>query len=232
MIYERGNAAKQDMLEDIACRFGDRSFRVLDLAGGSGRIWQEFLTTHPNASIVVIDTDKIAIAEGKKMYEGNTRIELRAFDAQKPIEGQFDVVSAMSAIEHVVDRPAFLKTAWNALVSGGVAYMNYDVGHFRSRNVKERIMVYVSQLLAFFKIEGPYMKKVDDVLFRTQAETQGFIVEKTQKHNLANLKGLMKGATDEAIRDWVSFEKRLNELFSQEKLDRMMLSTTLVLKKP
>jgi len=232
MIYERGNAAKQWMLEELDRRFGSRPFRALDLAGGSGRIWEIFIASHPSAHVTVIDTDTDAIGQGVKMFAGKTQIELRVADAQRPIEGLSDVVLAMSAIEHVVDRPAFLKTVWSALASGGVAYLNYDVGHFRSRNIKERIMVPVSQLLAFVGIEGPYMKKVDDALFRRQAEAQGFVVEGVKKHNLQSLNGFMRGATDEALVDWFAYEERLNVQFSPEKLDPIMLSTTLILKKP
>jgi ubiquinone/menaquinone biosynthesis C-methylase UbiE len=231
-IYERGNAAKQWMLADLDRRFGDRSVRVLDLAGGSGRIWQTFLASHPNLKVVVIDTDEHAIARGKRMYEGNAQMELRVFDAQHPVDATFDVVTAMSAIEHVVDRPAFLKTAWSSLSNGGIAYMNYDVGHFRSSDVKERIMVPVSQLLARFGIEGPYMKKVDDALFRSQAEEQGFTILSMMKHNLGSLKGCMRNATDEQLALWFEMEDRMNAAFSPERLDAVMFSTTLVLQKP
>lgn len=232
MIYERGNAAKQWMLADLDRRFGDRPVRILDLAGGSGRIWQVFLASHPNATVVVIDTDGHAIARGKRMYEGSAQMELRVFDAQRSLDESFDVVTAMSAVEHVVDRPAFLATAWSSLASGGVAYMNYDVGHFRSSDVKERIMVPVSQLLARFGVEGPYMKKVDDALFRSQAEAQGFAALSMKKHNLGTLKGFMREATDEQLTVWFEMEERMNEVFTPERLDAVMFSTTLVLQKP
>lgn len=232
MIYERGNAAKQWMLAELDRRFGDRVFRVLDLAGGSGRIWETFLKSHPNVKVIVVDTDAIAIAKGKEMYGANSQIELRVADAQHPIEGSFDVVTAMSAIEHVVDRPAFLKTVWSALSSGGVSFLNYDVGHFRSHNIKERLMVPVSQLLALFKVEGPYMKKVDDALFRRQAESVGFKIEKTTKHNMHPLKGFMRGANDSSLEAWFAFEDVMNVQFTPEKLDGVMWSTTLIVTKP
>jgi SAM-dependent methyltransferase len=231
-IYERGNAAKQWMLEELDRRYSDRPVRILDLAGGSGRIWQTFLATHPHVHVTVVDTDAKAITDGKGMYRGNAQIDLRLADAQRPLGEAFDVVVAMSAIEHVVNRPAFLATVWFALAPGGAAYLNYDVGHFRSCNIKERIMVPVSQLLALFKIEGPYMKKVNDAKFRAQAEKQGFRVEFVKKHNLSSLKGFMRGASDEALREWFAFEERMNSMFPPDELDRVMFSTTLVVTKP
>lgn len=232
MIYERGNAAKQWMLEELHRLAEGRTIRILDLAGGSGRVWQQFLSAHQNIHVTVIDTDMKAISDGKGMYRNNSQIELRVADAQHAIEGTFDVVTAMSAIEHVVDRAAFLKTVWTALADGGTAMMNYDAGHFYSKHLKERIMVPVSQLLALFKFEGPYMKKVDDQKFRGQTERQGFRVEFVKKHNLRPMKGLMRGASDEAIQTWYGFEERLGTLFTPEQLDPAVWSTTLVLTKP
>lgn len=230
-IYERGNAAKQAIFLQLAQGLGQESQRILDLACGDGHLWKVFLDTHPQVSVVGLDTDAEAIARGK--IEAQPRLDLRVFDAQRTFEGQlFDAVVAFSAIEHVVDRPAFLRTVWQALKPGGRAYLNYDVGHFRSRDLKERLMVPVSQLLAMVGMEGTYMKRVDDALFLRQARAQGFMLEGVQKYNLHPLKGFFRGATHEMVEVWLEFEQRLNTLFSAEQLDRVMWSTTVILKKP
>lgn len=232
MIYERGNAAKQWIFEELDRIYGDRAYRVLDLAGGSGRIWKIFLESHKNIQITVIDTDERAIRQGQQMYQGNSQIELCVADAQRTMKDQYDVIVAMSAIEHVVDRPAFLRTVWNALSSGGKAYLNYDDGHFRTRELRQRVMAPVSQLLAMIGIEGPYMKHVDDKAFRASAESLGFTIIGFRKHHLMPLKGFMRGASDEALSEWFSFENRLNQLFTPETLDEVMWSSTLVIQKP
>jgi cyclopropane fatty-acyl-phospholipid synthase-like methyltransferase len=232
-IYERGNAAKQWIMSELDRLFGQASATVLDMGCGDAGKWRTFISTHPNMRIVGIDTDARAISRGKKAYEGVMNIDLRKLDAQHPLEHvSFDVVVAMSVIEHVVDRPAFLKTVWSALKPGGIAFLNYDVGHFRSPNVKERLMVPLSQLLAKAGIEGPYMKKVDDVLFSSQARAAGFRIHGFRKHNVSSLKGLMRGATDGAVESWFDFEERIAAQMSPEKLDSAMLSTTLILEKP
>lgn len=230
-IYERGNAAKQAIFFQLAQGLGQGPQRILDLACGDGHLWKVFLQTHPQVSVVGLDSDAQAIQRGKE--RGHTRLDLQVFDAQQQFEVQvFDAVVAFSAIEHVVDRPAFLRTVWTALKPGGYAYLNYDVGHFRSHNLKERVMVPISQLLALVGIEGPYMKRVDDALFLEQARTQGFYLKGVQKHNLHPLKGFFRGATDEGVEAWVAFEQRMNALFPPEQLDRIMWSTTVILKKP
>ncbi len=246
-IYERGNAAKQWMLEELDRRFGQADARVLDLACGDGAKWSSFVPTHATWRVVGVDTDAAAIGRGRALFRDASQVDLRVFDAQSSSratlnaakgsrgtveEGTFDAAVAMSAVEHVVDRPAFLQTVWTALKPGGVALLNYDAGHFRSKNWKERLMVPVSQLLAIIGIEGPYMKRVDDAEFRRQAEAQGFRVLGMRKHNLGSLKGFMRGAPDDAVRVWYGFEDRLGSLFTAEQLNSIMLSTTLVLEKP
>lgn len=230
-IYERGNAAKQWIFEELDRRFGQAPTRVLDLGCGDGSKWPAFLAEHPAWRVIGIDTDAKAITKGQQHVHPN--LTLRVADAQRSMDERgFDAVVAFSAIEHVVDRPAFLRVAFEALRSGGVAFLNYDDGHFRSSNIKERLMVPVSQLLAMVGVEGPYMKHVDDAMFRSQAETVGFQEIDVQKNNIAALKGLMRGTSDEAIRAWVDFETRLSKLVTADRLDRVMLSTTLVAQKP
>lgn len=231
-VYERGNAAKQSIFLELAARAKERPLRILDLACGDARFWRRFLNDHPTTSVVGVDTDAEVITRGNKEY-GHARLDLRIFDAQHALtDDRFDVVVAFSAIEHVVDREAFLRTVWQALASGGVAYLNYDVGHFRSHNIKERLMVPVSQCLARLGVEGPYMKRVDDNLFTEQARRQGFEVQGLRKHNLYPLKGFMREKSEEMIVAWVAFENRLNELCSAKELDSVMWSTTLIVKKP
>jgi ubiquinone/menaquinone biosynthesis C-methylase UbiE len=233
MIYSPGNAAKQWILHDIEGSLGYESVRILDLACGTAWIWETFIKTYPNAKITGLDTDERAIDEARKKYEGVSNIEVRVFDAQKSFENESqDIVVALSAIEHVVDREAFLKTVWDALKPGGRAYLNYDSGHFRSSNIKERIMVPVSQILALFGLEKWYMKQVSDVDFRGLAEKRGFRFIKVRKHNLHTLKGFMKSASVESINAWYAYEERLGELYAPDELDRIMGSTTVVLEKP
>lgn len=93
-------------------------------------------------------------------------------------------------------------------------------------------MVPVSRLLAVVGIQGSYMKKVDDATFREQAERQGFSVVAMRKHNLHPLKGFMRGAGDEALVEWFAYEESLNARFSPEQLDRVMWSTTFIVRKP
>ncbi len=232
MIYTAGNAAKQWILSELHERFESYHFKILDLGCGAATSWKIFLQTHAQAVYRGFDYDRVAIERGRKEFAGFSNIELKEGDAQiLSTEESFDVVTAFSAIEHVVDKDAFLKTVYQSLKTGGIAYLNYDDGHFRSHDLKERLMVPVSQLLAMVGIQGPYMKHVDDKEFRLQAEAAGFKVLMTRKHNLYPIKGFMRGASEEAVQAWYAFEERLNDLYFPEDLDKVKWSTTLVLEK-
>ena len=230
-LYQRGNAAKQWIFEELHRRFGHQPATMLDMGCGDRSKWPPFLADHPSARVIGIDTDKSAIRYGTEHYT-SPQLVLKVADAQKNTETGFNAVIAFSAIEHVVDRAAFLKTVWSALSSGGMAYLNYDDGHFRSSDWKERLMVPVSQALAVIGIEGSYMKHVDDLAFRRMAEAQGFRVMDFRKHNMHPLKGFLRNATDDAVRAWYDVEERLGQLYKPEELDKIMWSSTLVLQKP
>jgi SAM-dependent methyltransferase len=242
-IYTAGNAAKQWILSELHQRFGESSCRILDLGCGAASSWKIFLEKHPNVSYVGFDYDRAAIERGRREFAGVGNASLNVGDAQTlSSHGEFsakggpafgwDVVTAFSAIEHVVDKNAFLKTVFASLKSGGIAYLNYDDGHFRSHDLKERIMVPVSQLLAMVGIQGPFMKHVDDAEFRQQAEQAGFNFLLSRKHNFYPIKGFMRGASTDAVEAWYAFEERLNELYTPEQLDKVKWSTTLVIQKP
>lgn len=233
VIYTAGNAAKQWILSELHQRFGESSYRILDLGCGAAGSWKTFIEMHPNASYVGFDYDRAAVQRARQEFSGIKNVSLNVGDAQTlSSQREFDVVTAFSAIEHVVDKMAFLKTVFASLKSGGVAYLNYDDGHFRSHDLKERIMVPVSQVLAMLGIQGPFMKHVDDAEFRSQAEQVGFKFLSARKHNLYPIKGFMRGASTEAVEAWYAFEERLNELYTPEQLDQVKWSTTLVIQKP
>lgn len=237
-IYEPGNIAKQIIFQDLsemARSAQDRHVRILDACCGQGRRWPAFLEDHPHVEVVGIDMDERALERGRAQNP-HARLRLEKLDAQQQqsLNGTFDVVVALSAMEHVVDHKAFLNMVWNALAPGGQAMLNYDVGHFRSHNVKERCMVPISQILAFFGVERYYMKRVNDEVFLTLAKSQGFEVERVEKHNMEVLRPMLRQSlgNDTVVEEYVEIEKRLASIHSNAQLDAIMLSTTVYLRKP
>ncbi|MBI5655045.1 class I SAM-dependent methyltransferase [Candidatus Uhrbacteria bacterium] len=234
-IYSGNNPAKQWMLGEIERLSQGRKIRVCDLGCGAGSVWPAFLKDHPEIEYVGLDTDAKEIDKAKRAFADCPNAKVMVADAQtfRQGEGTFDVVTAFSALEHVVDVARFMKTVMSMLKTGGRALLNHDAGHFRSHDIKERLMVPVSQLLAKVGIEGPYMKELKDADIRRFAEAAGGKVVSMRKHNAYCLKKHLRGGilTDEVARTWHGFEDRMNELASPEKLDPVFWATIAVVDK-
>lgn len=231
ILYSPNNMAKQWIFETLD-QYYPESFRVLDLACGDTAPWTRYLQTHPHCSYQGFDYNKTSLKKAQKLLESLPHAKADYGDAQRLAQLEpVDVVTAFSALEHVVNLESFCKTAHQALKHGGIAFLNYDIGHFRSSNLKERAMIPVSQLLARLGIEGPYMKEVQDMQLLDLVKKLGFEVREIRKHNIASLKGEMKQKPDAVLQEWYQFETRLNQLLSPKDLHSMMLSTTLLLAK-
>jgi len=230
-IYSKGNTAKQWILDQVYASALDRQFRVCDLGCGYGSVWPDFLRAHANVTYLGIDTDAKEIARAQKAFAGLTNATVKVADGQIFSEGagSFDAVTAFSALEHVVDLKKFVGSALKLLKPGGRAYLNYDAGHFRSHNLKERLMVPLSQFLARLGVEGPYMKEVDDADLERLIRSCGGKLVSLKKFNLSGMKAAARGGlSDEAVAAWLEFELRLNELLEAKKLNAAFWSTVAV----
>ena len=234
-IYSGNNPAKQWMLEEIERLAAGQSIRVFDLGCGAGSVWPRFLQDHPEIVYVGIDTDEKEIERARKNFTNCPNASVSVADGQRFREGVgvFDVVTAFSALEHVVDVKSFIATALSLLKPGGRALLNHDAGHFRSHDVKERLMVPISRGLAKLGIEGPYMKELNDEDIRKFVEAAGGKLIGLRKHNLFCLKGLLRGEnlTDEIAREWLGFENRMNELLAPAKLDPVFWATIAIVER-
>lgn len=237
-IYSHNNPAKEWILQDIAGRSLAGPTNVCDLACGSGSVWRHFLLDHPNVSYVGSDTDLIAVEKARRLFADVPNARFEIVDAQRPPAEQetYDIVTALSSLEHVVHIDKFLDTVFAVLKSGGVAYLNYDDGHFTSRDPKERLMVPVSQLLAKVGLEGPYMKRVADRDVIRWIEERGGKVLAVRKNNFSGLKGFAKQFAkgmmgEDVLHAWFDFENRLNNALTPSQLTPVMGATTIVMKK-
>lgn len=239
MIFSPNNMAKEWIFRELSKRAEGASIRVLDLACGAGSAWHSFLKIHQNVSYVGSDTDRVAVEKAKALFADLPNASFFVADAQsqKTDESAYDLVTALSALEHVVHIDRFLDTVFRSLKHGGIAYVNYDDGHFYSHSRKERVMVPVSQWLAKIGIEGPYMKEVDDAEVIRLVKERGGEVLAIRKNHVSGLKGAMKpfskGAMNEiAIDAWFAFEDRLNDILPADQLAELMGATTVVIRKP
>ena len=238
MIFSPNNSAKEWIFRQLAARAEQGPFSVCDLACGSGSSWHDVLKAYPSIQYLGSDTDVEAVEKAKKIFADvpNARFEIADGQRARQDLASYDVVTTLSSLEHVVRIDKFLDTIFSVLKPGGIAYLNYDNGHFHSHDLKERLMVPVSQILAKFGIEGPYMKEVDDAYVVRLVKERGAEVLQVRRHLFHGMKGLMKGYRDgsipsDALELWLLFEDRLNELLSAEKLAPMCGSSIVIAQK-
>lgn len=82
--------------------------RVLDIGCGNGALAAD-IAARKNAFVVGVDTNAESIAEARQRHPG-TRLRFEVADALGPLpEGAFDVVVLSNVLEHLVERPEFLR---------------------------------------------------------------------------------------------------------------------------
>jgi len=85
-----------------------RGERVLDVGCGIGALAFD-IADRSHAAVLGIDLDEKNVAEARERY-AHPGIEYRVGDATKQLpEGPFDVVILSNVLEHLSDRPAFLR---------------------------------------------------------------------------------------------------------------------------
>lgn len=107
--------------------FGQKSFSILDLGGGSGMLSIDVLSSYPSAVATVFDKESILqvsleIARKKRV---ENRLQVRAGDFLQDDIGQgYDLIIASGIMDFAVERlPEFIEKLHNALTGGGYLYL-------------------------------------------------------------------------------------------------------------
>lgn len=216
-----GNTAKLYCLNWLSTHLYDSSMPVsiLDLGCGTGQNFVHLLKTYPHVQYVGIEPSASVCIEARRVMAGTnaTIIQGYAYDEvrSKLPQPTFDFVVSFSVFEHVYQRLAYLKLVRACLKAEGYALINYDAGHFQSRDLKERLKNIIGPVLARFGNEAYYQSFVKEAQFRNWvAEAQLEIVEAKSFNTM--LKGIYKQIPESArtdyMRRWLDLELWLNEL--------------------
>ena len=222
-IWTGGNAAKLYCLDRIAQLITQRGGRlsIADLGCGDGLHFASLLRAFPQVCYVGLDPDASACARAKTALRGcNADIRTTpVYDVAPTANERFDVVVSFSVLEHVYQRPRYLRTCVQWLQPGTVMYLNYDAGHFLAQLQgnypwRERFRDWRRSWRAKRGNEADYQAFVRENDFRTWLNDAGLAIQEEKFFNLYALKELSKAVPkerrDEYLRQWVAYELSLN----------------------
>jgi ubiquinone/menaquinone biosynthesis C-methylase UbiE len=232
-MYSNNNTAKEYVLRNIAKRLdGNKNASILDFACGTCLIWKNFLNTYNQANFNGFDFNAESIRIAKENFP-NFKKNIIALDGQKklPFDDQFDIITTFSSLEHVVNKYAFLKNIKHLLKSDGVAYLNYDSGHFRS-GLQTTIYNYLSQLLTKLGITEKYFtKKVCLLEIKNILNKLNLEIISIKYFNLPELKKIYKTINlPNLLEDWYEYELSINQHTNKQFLEEKFLSVVIEVK--
>lgn len=221
MTFVLGNAAKRYCLEWVQqyAHQHAQSLTLLDLGCGNAHYIAPLLRACPNIVFVGIEPDAAECRRAESNLRGlnATIVHGYAYDdirAHLP-HTAYDVMLSFSVLEHVYDRPAYLRLIHDCLAPQGHALINYDSGHFTSTYWKERVKTIVGPLLARTGNQAYYQAFVREAEFQGWVREAGLIVREAKMFNLASLKGAYKRVSeserDAYLTRWLALELWLNE---------------------
>ena len=211
-----GNAAKLYCLTRIAELAAAReTLAVVDLGCGAGTNFVALLRRWPNVRYMGVDPDLEACTRARENLAGleATIIHAPAYGLEL---GPADVVASFSVLEHVYHRSAYLECAAASLVSDGVAFVNYDAGHFVAGSSRDRVKTLVGGVLARAGRERWYQSFVAEEQFRRLVARAELRIVEAKFFNTATLKELYgklpPESRDRFMQEWLEFELGLNDL--------------------
>lgn len=250
--YWHGNSAKTIVIDRLLVLLAHGPLTVFDFGCGGAGDWPAVLTDHPSLNLCYWDPHSGSLANAKQRLTG--------FANARPVNPAdtllVDAVVSFSVFEHVADRLGYLKTIERVLRPGGMAYLNYDDGHFRTNidlhqspaswrmAIKEEVRNRLSVISRRFgRTHHLFQRRVTDSDLSTLLASTNLAVESEFYSNMTCFKGLCKTMPKELegrfVDFWVDVEKRLNTEFqladqymgSLSNLWRIMPSKTIVLRK-
>ena len=210
-----GNTAKLYCLERIA-ELASRvdTLRVVDLGSGDGRHFRELLARNRNISYVGIEPSATACAAARAALPPDraTIIQALAYDGTY---GPADVVVSFSTFDRIYRRDRYMRLVARTLAPEGLAFVNYDAGHFRYPVPRDRAKNLVGPLLARLGYERWYQSFVDEKQFRSLASAAGLEIREASSFN-TSAKEIYRLVPEELrdpyMRSWLEFELVMNRV--------------------
>jgi SAM-dependent methyltransferase len=228
-----GNSAKDYCLTRVAeLAAATPELTIVDLGCGDGRNVEPLLRAHPSIRYLGIDPSAEAI-DGARRRLAQYPAELavgRAYDVELATA---DVVLSFSVLEHVYDRVPYVRSISRNLAPAGVAFVNYDAGHFTARS--ERFKGPLRRGLARFGRDSRFQAPVAEDELAALVDAAGLRIEEDLFFNthVKELYRLVAPADrPELARRWLDLELWLNDRVAyRDELAPLLRTRNVVLKR-
>lgn len=228
-----GNAAKLYCLQWIERLAAERpGLRVLDLGCGRGDTFEALLRSRPEMRYVGVEPDADAADAARHALP---RAEIITGWAHELELEPADVVVSFSVLEHVFRRSAYVASIARHLAPGGLAFVNYDAGHFVAGSLRERLRTLAAPLAARLGRADRYQAFVREAEFRRLAAAAGLEIVEAKSFN--TLKDVYYALPQERwpgfMEPWLALELAVNELGVdyRDELARVFRTRNFVLRK-
>ncbi|MCK4822702.1 methyltransferase domain-containing protein, partial [bacterium] len=132
-----------------------------------------------------------------------------------------DIITSLSALEHVYKRKKFLRSAKAVLREGGKFFLNYDNGHFLSKSLGEKKRNLIGPYLARLGWENWYQSFVWQNEIIKYLEDLNFIIIEELNFHQATTKGFHRVISDTISKQyhdlWLKYELEINALLKEDK---------------
>lgn len=228
-----GNAAKLYCLQWIDRLAAQHpGLRVLDLGCGRGNTFEALLRERPDVRYVGVEPDREA-ADAARRTLPQAEIVTGWGDAVE-LEPA-DAVVSFSVLEHVYRREAYIRSIARHLAPAGLAFVNYDAGHFVAGDARERLRTLVAPVAARLGRADRYQSFVHEADFRRLAAAAGLEIVEAKSFNTLKpvYHALPKERRAEFMEPWLALELAVNELDVdyRDELARVFRTRNFVLRK-
>lgn len=199
--------------------------RILELGCGTAAYVPAFLKRYPNVQYVGVEPIDSSFAQAEKNLTGISNVTLHhrlGYDeVPDEVEGTFDLVYSLSALEHIKQLDRFIAMAARYVKPGGSMMHRYDLGHaLTPHSLKERLHVWVGNRFPGILPERQFVRYVGVPEVRGYFEANGFTVTDVTYHQMPNHKALEKelgrhAASTTAMEELFAWEMKHQDSFKQ-----------------
>lgn len=221
--FPKGNIAKYFIYKYIKEKLLSTNdiIKIVDMGSGSGKQWDWLYYSDLKAKVEFhgfdIDKNAIKIAKDKKP-DWNFYNE-PAYKMEQ-IVNDVDIITTLSALEHVYKRKDFLNSAKMLLKKDGIFYLNYDNGHFLSNELREKIKTILGPVFAKFGWENWYQSFVwQDEIEKYIGDLDFIVKDEFNFHQSTNKQFhriVVDDISEEYMELWLNYEVDINRLIKKD----------------